>query len=77
MTQLDIVKAFLQDPQIQEKYGLTPDEVSRLTLQSQANSQAKVLVDLIKRMVKDVEDKSITTKVAAATMNNTLENALR
>lgn len=77
MTQIDIVKAFLQDAEIQQKYHLLPDEVSRMTLQSQPNADAKVLVDLIKRMVQDVEDKSITVNVAAATMNKTLENALR
>lgn len=77
MTQIEIVKAFLQDPQIQQKYSLTPDDVNRMTLQSQPNAEAKILVDLIKRMVQDVEDKSITINVAAATMNRTLENALR
>lgn len=77
MTQLDIVKAFLQDPDIQQKYGLTPDEVSRMTLQTQPNESAKILVDLIKRMVQDVEDTTKTPNAAAATMNLTLENALR
>lgn len=77
MTQLDIVKAFLQDTDIQQKYGLTPEEVDRLTMQSQPNASAKLLVDLIKRMVQDVEDRTKTVNAAASAMNLTLENAIR
>ncbi len=77
MTQIDIVKAFLQDSIIQEQYSLTADEVSRMDLQTQPGTEAKVLVDLIKRMVQDVEDKSKTINAVASTMNLTLENALR
>lgn len=77
MTQLDIVKAFLQDTAIQKKYGLTPDEVTQMTLQSPPNASTNVLIDLIKRMVQDVEDNSKTINAAAATMNLTLENVLR
>ena len=77
MTQLDIVKAFLQDTEIQEKYGLTPAEVDQMTTQSQYNGDAQLVVSLIRRMVMDVEDKSKTPLVAASAMNNLLETTLR
>lgn len=77
MTQLDIVKAFLQDAEIQEKYGLTPAEVDQMTTQSQFNGDTQILVSLIRRMVMDVEDKMKTPLVAAAAMNNLLETTLR
>ena len=77
MTQLDIIKAFLQDTEIQQKYGLTPAEVNQMTMQSQFSEDAQVLVSLIRRMVMDVEDKSKTPLVAASAMNNLLETTLR
>lgn len=77
MTQLDIVKAFLQDPDIQQKYALTPGEVDQMTMQSQPNANAQVIVNLIRRMVQEVEDQTKTVNVAASVMNQTLENALR
>lgn len=77
MTQLDIVKAFLQDTEIQEKYGLTPADIDQMTTQSQFNGDTQILVSLIRRMVMDVEDKMKTPLVAAAAMNNLLETTLR
>jgi hypothetical protein len=77
MIEPDIVKAFLQDAEIQEKYGLTSAEVDQMTTQSQFKGDAQILVSLIRRMVMDVEDKSKTTLVAASAMNNLLETTLR
>lgn len=77
MTQLDIVKSFLEDADIQEKYGLTPNEVSQMTLTSQHNAKAQVLVALVRQMVHVVEDNSTTTNLAASRLNAHLENALR
>ena len=45
MTQLDIVKAFLQDTEIQEKYGLTPADIDQMTTQSQFNGDTQILVN--------------------------------
>ncbi len=77
MTQLDIVKAFLEDAEIQEKYGLTPADVAQMTMQSQYKSETQVLVGLIRRMVREVEDQGKSVNVAASLMNNSLENTLR
>ncbi len=77
MTQLDIVKAFLEDAEIQEKYGLAPADVTQMTMQSHYKPDTQVLVGLIRRMVMDVEDQSKTVNVAASAMNTTLENTLR
>ncbi len=77
MTQLDIVKAFLQDAEIQQKYGLTPADINQMTTQTQFKEEAQVLVSIIRRMVMDVEDKSKTPLVAASAMNNLLETTLR
>ena len=76
MTQLDIVKAFLQDAEIQEKYGLTPAEVDQISLVSQHAPKAQILVNLIRRMVNEVEDPTKTVIVAASVLNQTLTNTL-
>ena len=77
MTQLDIIKAFLQDVEIQQKYGLTPDEVANMTMSSKHNTEAQVIVDLIRQMVNVVEDSGITVPTAASRLNGHLENILR
>lgn len=77
MIQLDLVKSFLEDAEIQQKYGLTPDDVAQMTMTSEYNPDAQVLVNLIRRMVMEVEDQSKTVNVAAAVLNQHLENALR
>ena len=77
MIQLDIVKAFLQDAEIQEKYGLTPADVDQMTTQSQYSGKAQLLVNLVRRMVMEVEDQSKTVNIAASVLNQTLETALR
>lgn len=77
MTQIDIVKAFLEDTDIQQKYSLTPDEVAQMTMSSQYNSDAQVLVSLIRQMVNVVEDSGTTVNLAASRLNAHLENALR
>lgn len=76
MTQLDIVKAFLQDAEIQQKYGLTAHEVDQITSTSQHAPKAQVLVNLVRRMVKEVEDPTKTVTVAASVLNQTLTNSL-
>ena len=77
MTQLDITKAFLEDAEIQAKYGLTPADVAQMTMQSHYKPDTQVLVGLIRRMVAEVEDHSKSVNVAASVMNSTLENSLR
>jgi predicted RNA-binding protein with PIN domain len=77
MTQLDIVKAFLQDTAIQEKYGLTPADIDQMTMQSQYTAKAQTLINLIRRMVAEVEDQSKTVNVVASVLNQTLETTLR
>ena len=76
MTQLDIVKSFLEDSDIQQKYGLTPDEVAQVTMSSQHSPDAQLLVGLIRQMVRVVEDGS-TVNLAANRLNAHLETALR
>lgn len=77
MTQLDLVRSFLEDAEIQQKYGLTPDDVAQMTMTSQYNPDAQVLVSLIRHMVSVVEDDSTTVNSAASRLNAHLENALR
>lgn len=77
MTRIDIVKAFLEDADIQQKYGLSADEVAKMTMSSQHNSDAQVLVSLIRQMVNVVEDSGTTVNLAASRLNAHLENALR
>ena len=77
MTQLDLVKSFLEDADIQQKYNLTPDDVAQMTMTSQYNPNARVLVDLIRQMVNVVEDDNTTVNLAASRLNAHLENALR
>ena len=40
MTQLDLVKAFLEDAEIQQKYDLTPNDVAKMTMTSEYNPAA-------------------------------------
>lgn len=73
MFQLEIVKSFLKDPTIQQKYGISINEVETLSLTSQHKSP---FVDVVRRMVKEVEDESTIT-VAAAQLNLLLEKKLK
>jgi hypothetical protein len=77
MTQLELVKAFLQDPEIGEKYDLTPADLEQMTPQSTYAGKTQVFVQLVRRMVAEVEDQSKTVNTAAAVLNQTLETALR
>lgn len=77
MTQLDLVKSFLEDAEIQQKYGLTPDEVAQMTMTSEYNPDAQLLVSLIRQLVNVVEDAGTTVNLAASRLNAHLENALR
>ena len=77
MTQLDLVKSFLEDTEIQEKYGLTADDVAQMTMSSEYNPNAQVLVSLIRQMMSVMEDSSTTVNLAASRLNAHLENALR
>ena len=75
MTQLELVKSFLDDADIQQKYGLTPGEVSQMTLTSQHNPDAQILVGLIRQMVNVVEEGSTVT-LAANRLNAYLNTTL-
>lgn len=77
MTQIDLVKSFLEDTEIQQKYGLNPTEVAHMTMSSQHNSEAQIFVSLIRQMISVVEDSSTTVNLAASRLNANLENALR
>ncbi|MBO0933295.1 hypothetical protein [Fibrella aquatilis] len=75
MTQLDIVKSFLEDSEIQEKYSLSPADVAQMTLTSHYNADAQVLVGLVRQMVNVVEDGS-TPNLAANRLNAHLNTTL-
>ena len=77
MTQLDLVKSFLEDADIQDKYGLTPDDVAKMTMSSEYNPKAQILVSLIRQMMNVMEDSGTTVNLAASRLNAHLENALR
>ncbi len=78
MTQLDIVKAFLEDADIQTKYHIAPDEVAQLTMTSQQqNADAQLLVGLIRQMASVAGDSGTTINLAASRLNAHLETALR
>lgn len=76
MTQLDIVKAFLEDADIQQKYGLMPDVVAQMTMSSTYSPDTQVMVGLIRQMVSVVESGS-TVNLAVNRLNAHLETALR
>lgn len=73
MFQLEIVRYFLKDPRIQQKYGISASEVETVSLTSQHKSH---FVDVVRRMVKEVEDESSVT-IAAAQLNLLLEKKLK
>ena len=77
MTQLDIVKSFLEDADIQQKYGLTPDDVAGMTMTSKYSPETQVFVSLVRQMVTVVEDQSKTVNMVGSILNQTLETALR
>ncbi len=77
MTQLDLVKAFLEDAEIQQKYDLTPNDVAKMTMTSEYNPAAQILVSLIRQLVNVVEDAGTTTNLAAARLNAHLKTTLR
>ena len=77
MTQLNIVKAFLEDADIQQKYGLTPDVVAEMTMTSKYSPDPQVFVSLVRQMVTVVEDQSKTVNMVGSILNQTLETALR
>ncbi len=76
MTQLDIVKAFLDDADIQAKYNLPAAEAAQVTMSSQHGTDAQLLVGLIRHFVSVTEDAS-TINLAANRLNAHLENVLR
>ena len=75
--QIDVVKAFLEDPAIQKKYGITAGQVAQMTLSTPFSGEAGIFVDLVRRMVKELEDQNTTTNAAAQRLNAHLENTLR
>jgi hypothetical protein len=77
MLQIELIKSFLQDDEIQKKYGLTPHDVEQMSMTTKFHPQAQYLVNLIKQLVKEVDDQGTTTNSAAARLNAHLENALR
>lgn len=76
MTQLDIVKSFLEDSDIQSTYGLRPDDVAQMTLTSHYNADAQVLVGLVRQMVNAVDDGS-TPNLAASRLSAYLNTTLQ
>ena len=77
MTQLDLAKSFLEDADIQQKYGLTPDDVAQMMMNSEYKPDIQVLVSLIRQLVNVVEDSGTTVNLAAARLNAHLESTLR
>ncbi len=75
MTQLDIVKSFLEDAEIQQKYGLTPADMAQMTMTSHHNTRAQMLVGLVRQLVNVVEDGS-TPNLAANRLNAHLNTTL-
>lgn len=77
MIQLDVLRAFLDDANIQEKYGITAEQVAQMTLSTPFTGEAGTFIDLVRRMVKEVEDQNTTTNAVASRLNAYLENTLR
>jgi hypothetical protein len=77
MNQLEIVRAFLTDPLIQQKYGLSPNDIAQMTMQSHFVGEAEVLANVLRRMVSDADDPNKSVNVAAAALNQLLNNALQ
>ena len=77
MLQIDLIKSFLKDEEIQKKYGLTPSDVAQMSMTSKYPPETQTFVNLVTQMVKEVEDQATTTNSAAARLNAHLENALR
>ncbi|XWW48017.1 hypothetical protein JYG30_11495 [Fibrella sp. USSR17] len=77
MIQIDIVKAFLSDEVVQTKYGITPDDMAKLTMNSQHKADAHVFISLVRQMVTLVENPETTVSTAAARLNAHLETILR
>lgn len=77
MTQLDVVKAFLNDETIQAKYNLTLDDVTQLTMTTQFNGEANTFVNLVRQLVSVTDDSGALVTTAAQRLNAHLETALR
>ncbi|TLV00340.1 hypothetical protein [Dyadobacter luticola] len=77
MLQIELIKSFLKDDEIQKKYGLTPTDVDQMSMTSKFSLETQTFVNLVTQMVKEVEDQNTTTNSAAARLNAHLENALR
>jgi hypothetical protein len=74
MNKLEIIKTFLEDDEIMEKYHFSNDEVENLSLSSLHQNS---IISLVQHAVGIIENETYTTNTAAANLNSFLENRLR
>ena len=73
MNQLEILKAFLQDKSIMQKYGISQKEIDEITLSTISSNK---MITFLKHLVYIVENEK-TVNTAASNLNKFLEQNLR
>ena len=74
---LEIVKYFLSDKEIQQKYGLDENEVANMTMSALHAEDAQILKDLIWQLVKLVDENDISINSKASQLYRYLDNMLK
>ena len=74
MNKLDILKSFLRDDFIMQKYGIRQKDIDELTLTSPTTN---MMILLLRKFIDLVDTSSSTTTTAASNINQFLEQRLR
>ena len=74
MNRLEILKAFLQDAEIMQKYGIKQKELDDLTL---STSSPNLFITLVQQFVGLVEEEKRTETTIVSNLNQFLEQKLR
>lgn len=74
MARIELLKVFLSDPIIQEKYKISPDQVQRLII---SNAHGNDMTALCQQLLTVADNSDLTTSAAAANLNNFLTGRLK
>lgn len=74
MDKIKILKSFLEDDIIKEKYGISQKDVDTVALTPVSSN---VMIAFLQNLVMVIEDDKYTVNTAASNLNTFLENKLR
>ena len=74
MKKIEILKSFLEDDIVKEKYGISQKDIDTVGL---TPSSSNVMIAFLQNLVMVIEDDKYTVNTAASNLNTFLENKLR